>query len=49
MNNDLANAIVSIGNPLVIGEAEKKIEDSWTAKLLYYQDILKGRLKQVEG
>ena len=37
--------MISIGNPLNLAIAEKKVENSWIAKLTFYNSMIKGRMK----
>lgn len=46
---NILKGLVSIGNPLKLIEAEKKIEKSQLAKITYYDKMLKGRSKNIEN
>ena len=43
----LLDGLVSIGNPLRLEVAEKKVEQSWAAKNIYLPVMIEGRKKKM--
>lgn len=45
LDDSLITGLACLGNPLDLETAEKNIENSWTARLFYYDLMLSGRVK----